>query len=109
MPCRSRWREETVAWLQGRPIIPLLKSMCLRDAIQERHRQCNDVLLPKPVEVFRARQCAVEQPVITQKVPLARRLYFKPIMLDYGFDGQHLGSFGKGSSDLRISREMFAA
>jgi hypothetical protein len=62
--------------------------VCPRDSVQQRYRQPNDVILSKAIEISWPRQCAFEQPEVTQKVPLARRFYLNPVMLDYGLNGQ---------------------
>jgi hypothetical protein len=88
MPCRSRWRVEIAALLQRQCACSLLESVCPRDSIQQRYRQRDVVVLSEAIEISWPRQCALEQPEVTQKVPLPRFFYLEPVMLDDGLDGQ---------------------
>jgi len=101
--------EKEPHYCKGSALVSLLESVCESDSVEQRYRQPNDVVLSKPVEISWPRQCAFEQPEVTDKVPLVRRFHLEPIMLDYGLDGQPPRLFGKGRSDLRVSRDVLAA
>ena len=74
--------------LEGGALVPLFEGMGKHNTGKQSDRKDNDILFTVSERVLWARQRALEQSLVSKKVPFAGFFDFKPIVFDHRFDRQ---------------------